>query len=613
MEFIIIGCWSDKQQIFSQRWSFRMVKDNAGYTSKEMLDAYIYDFLLKSSLNGSASIFCREAGMAINGIDGDVKDERERYNALKEIKDVPQGFLYEWWQLFWDLFNARTHKKGSALAEEYSEICLQKRKEEYSRRAQAVQAARMQHLAEENADYENELLGSTYFPAGVPNTQNPSNGIVSPESVRTKKTNKNKADQVAGSYNNTSSPTPTPPGSSVSSRGKANKQPFTKKGNTSINSSINNLDSRSPNTAVSNVSTPYENPTYGPNSVGKISGIEGLYNYQKQLMVSETEINNPKRNMLPPSAGISPQTVTPSNSSLANNSGTIPPSKPKMPRRRSTTYLMGSTPKSVKNAASDVIYSQSGPATPISATNSNVSCGDNVTTNNKPVLPSSLSTVSESYSNKNVSLSNGSPETSKKVSKKVRKQKKPQQISSNNSNYNFVASASVPTPPTDSQQKSQFKIMNKNQPKKSTTRNNKGIMKSSSDASPRLTLDDTSSTPPTFISTVWNTNRKAQTTPHSNFTFVGENTGFNPATSSINNTDTTAGSSSGGSYQFSENEAEDLLSINSILPTHDSSTMTNNIQAADKSHEIHDANQQDFSLELLESTEPSFNFLSWQQ
>lgn len=588
-----------------------MNKDNAGHTSKEMLDAYIYDFLLKSSLNTTASIFCKEAGMAIERDEDDVKGEREVSDALKEIKDVPQGFLYEWWQIFWDLFNARTHKKGSELAEQYSEISLQKRKLEYSRRSVAVQAARMQHLAEENADYENELLDGMSFSAGIPNTR-PSNN------VRTKGTNTSKSDHVQvpnnlpGFYNNTSSPTPTPPAPSVSSKGKAHKHQSTKKGNSSMNSGLNNLDSKSPHTVVSNVSTPYENQNNGPNSVGKISGIEGLFNYQKQLMVSETEINNSKRNMLPPSAGISPQTAPPSTSNVTTNNTAIPPNRSKMPRRKSTTYLMGSTPKIPQNSASDVVYSQSGPATPISVTNNNVICGDNISMNNKPVLPSSLSTVSEGYSKKTVSANN-SPDTSKKVGKKVRKPKKSQPITNNNSNYNFITSASVPTPPTDSQQKSQFKILNKNQSKKGTTRNNKGIMKSSSDASPRLTLDETSSTTPTFINTVWNNTNKKVQTPHSNFTFVGENTGFNPATNSISNTDTTLGSSSGGSYQFSENETEDLLSMNSVLPTHDSNTITNNIQTADKSHEIHDTSQQDFNLELLESTEPSFNFLSWQQ
>jgi hypothetical protein len=39
------------------------------------------------------------------------------------IIDSPEGFLYEWWSLFWDIYNARNNKPSSNEARIYTEVC----------------------------------------------------------------------------------------------------------------------------------------------------------------------------------------------------------------------------------------------------------------------------------------------------------------------------------------------------------------------------------------------------------------------------------------------------------------------------------------------------------
>ncbi|XLS77477.1 hypothetical protein HN51_061702 [Arachis hypogaea] len=40
--------------------------------------------------------------------------------------DVPSGFLFEWWSVFWDIYIARTDKKYSEAAAIYSKIEVKK-------------------------------------------------------------------------------------------------------------------------------------------------------------------------------------------------------------------------------------------------------------------------------------------------------------------------------------------------------------------------------------------------------------------------------------------------------------------------------------------------------
>lgn len=60
-----------------------------------MLDVYIYDYLVKRNLHNSAKAFMNEGKVATDPV----------------AIDAPGGFLFEWWSIFWDIFDARTRDK----------------------------------------------------------------------------------------------------------------------------------------------------------------------------------------------------------------------------------------------------------------------------------------------------------------------------------------------------------------------------------------------------------------------------------------------------------------------------------------------------------------------
>ncbi|XP_038878701.1 transcriptional corepressor LEUNIG_HOMOLOG-like isoform X3 [Benincasa hispida] len=69
----------------------------------KMLDAYIYDYLLKRKLYASARSFLAEGKVFMNPV----------------AFDEPRGFLLEWWSVFWDLFIARINPDHSEAAASY--------------------------------------------------------------------------------------------------------------------------------------------------------------------------------------------------------------------------------------------------------------------------------------------------------------------------------------------------------------------------------------------------------------------------------------------------------------------------------------------------------------
>lgn len=604
----------------------------AGFTSKQMLDAYIYDFLLKSSLKNSASTFCREAGII------DATGEPKRPSVLDQVKDAPQGFLYEWWQIFWDLFNARTHKEGSAIAREFSKILANKQKEEYAYRSQAVQAAMLQQMAEQqgerprgafeffqasgvvpNLDYTNHALhpsSNSYTrnePSNVANQGHVSSHIphfvpsnvgtnipgwpVYPNQIPSHFVNSTTGNDMTNhaapvSHVNqyqASGPVPSPGSQSMASK-KPSRPSSTKK-------KKHGLSQAGTPGSPENPAVGYKAP--GTGLSGRISGIEGLHNYQRQLIMSEIEYNNQnkknspssgpvlaggsKKHMLPPSAAFSPHTVSPA--SGIPNMNVVGPSKRKITRRTS-----GSN-KSGRGSLSD------SPSTPV--TLGPVSGGDD-----KPVVPTT---------ELGKPPSNGSHESLKKSIKKVRKAKKPQSITFNNNNFNFLSSNSVPTPPNESQPRPQPRTSSKPH-KKPSVRPGTKTFKSATEASPQMLVDDGSIATPTFIKSVWNSNGRPQNTPHANLTFVEDNHAHSGG-AGFTNVDSVAGSSS-GSYQYSETETDDILSMNAILPMHESAAK-DEVPSTDVAEQTettaYENGNSEFNLDLLEPSEHSFNFLSWRQ
>lgn len=605
-----------------------------------MLDAYIYDFFSKSSLKNSAATFCRETGMV------DANGVAKSPSVIDEVKDAPQGFLYEWWQIFWDLFNARTHKEGSAVAKEYTKILADRQKEDYAYRSHAVQAARLQRMAGQNREVKREVdpnFSPFISPAMQysPNTNAPLHNMSSemhydPRELKPTAHTPQYAPPAMGAdasgWPGYSNQTPQFPNNTIHNGPgdyyyPANPMPSSSPQPAACKTKPSRPQPTMKNSFTDVPTSPGRTPPAGSHKnlansfAGRISVIEGLHNYQRQMIMSEIEYNNQnkkatpspgtsggtasKKNMLPPSAGISPRSSTPTSASCSNLN-TMNASKPKTIRRRSANSTLAPVSRSMQSSYSD---DPSTPVNPPHSTNSN-------DPNERLVLPNSLATVSEAGPPSGGEVT----DSSKKSTKKVRKPKKALAITFSNNGFSFVPPNSVPTPPNEVQQKAQFRVLNKNHAKKAQgARSSNKLSKGSADASPQVLCDDSSMTTPTFVNTLWNGNNRTQTTPHANFTFVGESGDGSAATSGPTNVDSAVGSSSGGSYHYNEPDADDLLNINSMLSMSDVTAIKGEIPpngvipGTESASSLHDANHQDFNLDLLDHGEPSFNFLSPRQ
>ncbi|KAL9146370.1 hypothetical protein ABFS82_13G105800 [Erythranthe guttata] len=66
----------------------------ADWNAQKMLDLYVYDYMIRKNMHQSAQNFMREAGVTPKTV---------------EIGSA-EGFLVEWWSLFWDVYTGRLAK-----------------------------------------------------------------------------------------------------------------------------------------------------------------------------------------------------------------------------------------------------------------------------------------------------------------------------------------------------------------------------------------------------------------------------------------------------------------------------------------------------------------------
>lgn len=133
--------------------SSQYVNDLKSSNSKQLLNAYVYDFLIKSSLPKTAQSFIKEAEVP-TGPPTTKSIKRPQQKDLLPLAislDAPQGFLYEWWQIFWDVFNARTHRGGSENAQHYYQLQLLRQHKEHTLHNSTFQAAHTQAQAQAHA------------------------------------------------------------------------------------------------------------------------------------------------------------------------------------------------------------------------------------------------------------------------------------------------------------------------------------------------------------------------------------------------------------------------------------------------------------------------------
>ncbi|CAL0302762.1 unnamed protein product [Lupinus luteus] len=84
-----------------------MADDLYEWDASKMLDVYIHDYLVKNKLHASANAFKTESNLP---------------DRTPPIQNTPQGFLFEWWFVYWDIYLARRfNQQCSASAVAYVE------------------------------------------------------------------------------------------------------------------------------------------------------------------------------------------------------------------------------------------------------------------------------------------------------------------------------------------------------------------------------------------------------------------------------------------------------------------------------------------------------------
>ncbi|KAG0322361.1 hypothetical protein BG000_002941, partial [Podila horticola] len=78
-----------------------MAKQDLSYLEIELTNLYIHDYCVKRNFHASATAFASEAQVA--------QDQKVAF-------DTPEGFLYEWFIVFWELWNAGQPQLGGGTA-----------------------------------------------------------------------------------------------------------------------------------------------------------------------------------------------------------------------------------------------------------------------------------------------------------------------------------------------------------------------------------------------------------------------------------------------------------------------------------------------------------------
>ncbi|KAM9918133.1 hypothetical protein OXX80_013054 [Metschnikowia pulcherrima] len=141
------------------------VSDQNVTNARQLLNAYVYEYLLKSTLPETAKQFVAEAdvpsisagqasartspllmnrpensvfnkdngsAMSSGGTPSEVVQLAEEHNlpGLALSMEAPQGFLYEWWQVYWDVHQAKNNRnRSSAMAGQYYQMQMMRQRQ----------------------------------------------------------------------------------------------------------------------------------------------------------------------------------------------------------------------------------------------------------------------------------------------------------------------------------------------------------------------------------------------------------------------------------------------------------------------------------------------------
>lgn len=119
------------------------ISDSSANNPKQLLNTYIYDFLVKNKLPQTAKTFVNEADISSQEENSGNSNtsptspgflQYQKDNNLPIVKvtmDAPQSFLFEWWQVFWDVFQAKNNnKQSSQVAMQYYQLQLMKQRQQ---------------------------------------------------------------------------------------------------------------------------------------------------------------------------------------------------------------------------------------------------------------------------------------------------------------------------------------------------------------------------------------------------------------------------------------------------------------------------------------------------
>ncbi|XP_072965935.1 transcriptional corepressor LEUNIG-like isoform X2 [Typha angustifolia] len=142
------------------------------WEADKMLDVYIYDYLVKRNMQASAKAFQAEGKVSPDPV----------------AIDVPGGFLFEWWSVFWDIFIARTNEKHSDVAASYIETQLIKAREQQQQQQQQQpqlqqqQQIQMQQLLlqrqAQQKQQQQQHAASSNLVSGTPNGLDPADSLM---------------------------------------------------------------------------------------------------------------------------------------------------------------------------------------------------------------------------------------------------------------------------------------------------------------------------------------------------------------------------------------------------------------------------------------------------
>ncbi|CAG8532404.1 1840_t:CDS:2 [Dentiscutata heterogama] len=121
----------NQQQMLSAHPQVDQNQRNGMHIKREqrLLNAYVYDFLKRSGAIETAKAYLREGDFqgvvkndgTANSINGNGGSSSDNDNTSLPDVDVPvqapEGFLYEWWTVFWDIYSAKLNRPGTTEAQ----------------------------------------------------------------------------------------------------------------------------------------------------------------------------------------------------------------------------------------------------------------------------------------------------------------------------------------------------------------------------------------------------------------------------------------------------------------------------------------------------------------